>query len=428
MKLFSRISVLLIILALLNYVSRKWMPAVYTEMADYNSLYLTDAGLYVSDTHVYHDSLELRFGGAVPPAPRQFTLHVYPGNNTDTTFETIHYNGDHLRYKPAVAGPTHAVAVTINNSDSFVLNIGDITPQNNSGEHQYELLSRDLVIKPKVVHPLQAWTTDFWFTETRVPVSEVQKLLHDSVMVLDQDSTVDKVLKISSFILKRIAGHLGIPPDSFAGKHPLQQLYDVQNKGAKVWCGNISALFSCLASVAGVPVRAVQTGDFKDNIGSGIHVFCEVYIREKRCWSYVDLTMNAVLPTDGKRYLNGLDIQRLLTYGGTDTVIRTLHYANDSLASVPFTVMAQDIGFYLHRNTVFNFSYGRFLDNYNVTGWKKQLINFFNYKPYYAIYSDNATTTCCALWLRVVLNYALAFALLIWIILGIVKITAARKR
>ena len=87
-------------------------------MADYNSLYLTDAGIYVSSAEVYHDSLELHFDGT-SCSPSVY-ICMFTGVTQIPLFDTIHYSGNFLRYKPAVAGPTHAVAITINNSDSFV--------------------------------------------------------------------------------------------------------------------------------------------------------------------------------------------------------------------------------------------------------------------------------------------------------------------
>jgi hypothetical protein len=391
MKRFVSITLLLFIVFFLNYWARKKLPFAYADIADYSMLYVTNENLYVKKIEIYKDSIEMDFNGL--PAKPIFTLVKNTADNGATSERGVTvYENNPLRYKPETGNVQ--MRANLNKTDSFLLNFSYSPAEvyrmsNNTSGVSYELTSPDLLIEPARVRPVKDWEASSWFSDDRIPLQQVQKFLRDSVHINETDSSISKIIRIAHFILKRTKNKGRIPADYLSRLHPLQQLEEIQSGRSGLWCGNYVAIFSCLATVAGIPVRTIGTGSGKGGVDMGTHMLSEVYIRENKCWAYIDLLANAFLVMNDNRYLTVIDIQRLLPYKLPDTVIKAYSFRNDSIVVVPFNHVRTVADFYFTPNTLFTFYYDRYFRMYPVDSYFKRVKNFFSMETYYALYSDN---------------------------------------
>jgi hypothetical protein len=241
--------------------------------------------------------------------------------------------------------------------------------------------------------------------------------LKDSIHILEGESSDQKILKIARFILKKTAGKEGIPADELSRLHPLKQLEYIESGKSRVWCGNFSAIFSYLATSAGIQVRLVSCGLSNGGVSTGIHVFCEAFLKEEESWAYVDLTSRNILVRYNEKWLNAIDIQRLLRYRVQDSSFLAWHYEKDSLFQVPFYKVEKLNDYYFHSNAVFTFYFGDYLAIQEPANIFSRAIKFFYTKPYYAFYSDNLPVSNPAFFLRILTNYLLAAVFLAWLLM-----------
>lgn len=419
MKAFRIVTALLLIFIFLNYSARKHLPNAFADVADYNLLYTTSSNVYIKKLEVINDSLDILFGGNV----KEYNEYTVWPMGPDTT--SFIYKRKSLRYKPA-AGKSEGIMVWVNNSKaSFSLNI-----QHSSGK--YEIASADIAVEPAVVRNVQDWVPHSWEHDERISFASVKQYLRDSIQVNENDSAVQKILKIGQFIMATVPDKDEIPADSISQLHPLQQLQLAQQGKTDLWCGHYTAIFSCLASAAGLSTRTVFTGGTRENLALGNHAFCEVWIEEKKCWAYVDLTHKTILCQLGEQYLNVVDIQRLLRFpSGIDNVMAWT-YAGDSLQEVPYNRIASGARYYFHQNTHFIFFYSDYFERLSNPGYWQKFKNLLYTKPYSAVYSDTGAGKNSHLYLRVLSNYLLVIATGIWFIVALLwvrrKILSSKKK
>jgi hypothetical protein len=262
---------------------------------------------------------------------------------------------------------------------------------------------------------VQDWAIRGWEDGPANIREETRLILNDSVHVLANERSTEKILKLASFILRRTYGHEGQPNDELSRMHPLKQLRYVEAGKSKLWCGNFSSIFSFLATSAGLPVRWVSCGITEGADINGIHVFCEVYLKEEQEWVYVDLTSRNILTRYHRKWLNVIDVQRLLRYPILDTGWVAWHYEKDSLFETPFYKVASLPAYYFNGNTRFVFYFGDFLQIMEPKNIFRRAAKFFYTRPYYATYSDNARRPNFALYLRIFSGYLLVLLLLLFL-------------
>jgi hypothetical protein len=436
MKAFRIFTVLLLISFLLNYASRKSLPFAYADVADYNLLYTSSDNIYVKKLEVINDSLDILFGGAVKEVNNYAIAACYSGKarSIDSNARNISYTGKSLRYKPPPGKP-EIITVSVNNSPHpFSLNVS-FTPESvykkagNSNTLTYEVTSADIAIEPALVRSLSDWVPDDWEQDKRIPFAQVQQFLRDSTGILETDSTTQKILKIGAFVLARTRADDGLPSDKIAGLHPLHQLREAQAGRANFWCGNYTALFGCLAAAAGIQARTVFTGSSKEKLGLGNHAFSEAYIPEKKCWAYVDLTNNTILLQQANKYLNVIDVQRLMRYPAGIDAVSSYSFSGESMRVVPFRSMSSRAQHYFHHNTFFTFFYNHYFDNFSRAGYGQRIKNLFLTRPLYAVYSDNLPGRNYHLFARIFSNYFFASIAIIWLLmLVVIVVRLVRKR
>jgi hypothetical protein len=368
--------------------------------------------MHVKNIKIIDDSIEIGFEGQALNEIKNI-FQIFSGDKLIIEQET---SKTKIRLKPYISGISHFSILVNRSPDTISLNI-DYTPdsvlrkQGRNNGNLYEIITNTLVSSFRLYN-VQDWAIKYWGDDTVHVAAETGRILKDSIQLREEDSSTKKVLKIARFILKRTAGKEGVPSNELSGLHPLKQLSYIRDGKSKVWCGNFSSIFSFLASSAGLPVRLVSCGLNNGQYINGGHVFCEVYLKEDRSWVYVDLTSRNILVRYNKKWLNVIDIQRLLRFNIQDTNWIAWHYEKDSLYETPFFKVADLATYYFHPNNTFVFYYADFLRIMTPEDLLLRVTKIFYTKPYYAIYSDNFRYMNYSFYLRVFTNYLLIPALL----------------
>jgi hypothetical protein len=417
-----KFSLFLLALFCINLFLRKFTPLSYALLLNYNQLYYPQEKIHIEEFHLTGDSLDIIFGGGTLGRKRN-NFQVFAGNKCIYQQET---SGKNIRLKLDSPGITR-VSVSVNGAmERQQMNI-DYSPDSiyskfgNSSHTLYELTT-NVPVLPGHLYPVLDWAIHYPTVDSIHSQLETQQLLKDSIKIQPGDSCRQKVLKIARFILYRTAGKEGIPADTLSLLPAMQQLRYIEAGKSKVWCGNFSTIFSFLAEAAGLSVRLVSCGSSEGGVANGIHVFCEVYLREDQTWAYVDLTSRNILVCYGGKWLNAIDLQRLLRYPVQDTSLIAWHYEKDSIYAVSFAKVSTLAANFFTANTVFTFYFGEYLKIKEPANFFSRAIKFFYTKPYYAVYSDNQPAQADAFYLRILTNYLLLIGLIIWLAVFLKKI------
>ncbi len=425
MRRFTWMSLVLVIVLGLNYISRKNLPYAYSDIVSYNKLYYPDAQLRISRLYTAaHDSLVMEFKGKGISNNNLFEL--YANNRL-----LLKQQAPVFTLKPPVEQKQFFLRIN-GAPDSVEINI-DYTPVNiyrqsgNSGDVVYEVTSAALPVTGAALRPVSDWQAP----EYDAGAAELQRAdiyLADSMHVGRDDAPATKVYKIAVYILNATRGKLGVPSDSLSGLSPLGQLEAIHKGSLKLWCGNYSDIFSFFASRAGIPVRLGSCGMVNRGIGIGEHAFNEVYLEDAGCWAYVDLTAQNIFVKKGGEYLNAVDVQRYLRHGAENAGLTTLHYTGDSIRPVPFEQADSLPRYYFHPGNYFYFFYGDFLKRKEPATLFARALKFFYTRPYQAVYSDNPDTGNWQLYFRLATNYLLAVLFLLWLFVAVAAVRGRRAK
>lgn len=414
---FPRLFLFLLIVFFVNLFFRKGAskPDSYAALLSYNQLYWDKDKIHIKSIHTADDSIEVSLEGKILNQPKNI-FRIFSGNTLIAELQTPEKR---IKFKPR-PGNIDKISITANGSGDSVSMSVDYTPdslyrkQGFSKGVVYEIIP-NTPDDPARLYTVRDWALDYWGDDTANTAAETRRMLKDSIRIGANESSTEKILKIARFILQRTAGREGTPTDELSALHPLHQLRCVQDGKSKIWCGNFSSIFSFLASSAGLPVRLVSCGLDNGQYTNGVHVFCEVYLKEEQSWVYVDLTAKNILVSYNKKWLNAIDIQRLLKYNIQDSNWVAWHYEKDSIYETPYFRVADLSRYYFHPGNTFMFYYGDFLKKMTPKNLWSRMIKFFYARPYYALYSDDFRLPNYDFYLRIFTNYLLALAFLAYV-------------
>jgi hypothetical protein len=409
---FIKFFLLLGIVFCVNLWLRKSAPITYAKLVNYNQLYFDKDKIHIKSFHLTENFLKIDFEGSQLEGSTN-DFKVFSGK--ELLYETG-TEGKEIKFIPPKTGINRLAVVINGGPDTVFMNVdyGMDRLNRSAGSNPvplYEVTTHTLVEEGQL-YGFKDWAIDYWGEDTVHSERETNQILTDSANIVKEDNSLQKVLKIARFILFRTAGKEGMPSKELSRMPPLEQLNYVEAGKSKLWCGNFSSIFSFLAASAGLPVRIVSCGLSEGRYATGIHVFCEVFIKEDQSWVYVDLTSRNLLVRYNKKWLNVVDIQRLLRYPVQDTSFKAWHYEKDSLFETPFYKVADLAEYYFYPNAVFTFYYGDFIKIMNPGNLFRRGEKFFYTKPYYALYSDNSKLVNNDFYLRLITNYLLGFLLL----------------
>ncbi len=238
------------------------------------------------------------------------------------------------------------------------------------------------------------------------------KLIKESVDIKTSDSTEQKVIKISRFILDNVDNYRGVPSDTLSQMTPLEQFEYVRAGNVMApqgfWCSNFADIYCFFANIAGVHTRRVDAYGNIDNVDLSGHAFTETYFSEKQQWGYVDLNDRKLFIKNGEGdYLSARDIQNVISvkvYNGLEATM----YKAGSIVKVPYGEFAFWEEPYLSRRALLRYYY---INGGRERSWKHYVTYFFApddlVRQYVKLFALYGLFTCVAVWF-----YAIAIVLM----------------
>jgi hypothetical protein len=415
-KGFISFLLLFLLVAMSNWFARKKMDYSYADLPGYNQLYETKEQTRITClTDNKNGSISIAFAGKALRKQNDFRVYqkdslLATGKAENCTFQpllgTREYN---IRINEAAG----YVTFTLNNTPDSLYRIFG-----NSSTVTFEITGSNVPVAPNDLYSITDWAISY-DNQPETEKKAVDDYLRDSIHIRPAETTPERILKISDFILQRVKGMDGVPSDSMSQLSPVNQLKCAQSGRSKIWCGIYTNIFCFFANRAGVPVRLIDCGNTRAGISAGTHVFSEVYLKEYNSWAYVDLLAKTVFVKKGDRYLNVIDVQRLLKYPINDPDLTTCYFNGDSIVQTPYNQVASTALGYFHRNNSFRFYFSDFLKIQNPKSSFERFIKIFYPKPYYAVYGDNTGTGRSQFVFRIISTFSMVFFLGFCIFFGL---------
>jgi hypothetical protein len=402
-KRFIFYGIFFFLLFILNFVARKKMSYSYADLPGYDQLYLVKEQLRISQVTEHKDhSVTIAFTGK--GVKKENVFKVYQGDKLLATA-----SGPTLTFNPLPGPNSYCIRLNdIPNNISIDLNYAPDSVYKSIGNRfsgGSELTNTSIPVQQEALYSI----TDWAWNNTRFENDEREAAIYlkDSMKVLPTDPATVRVLKIAQFILERTKGMDGIPTDSMIPLSPINQLKCAQAGKSKLWCGLYADMFAWFANRAGVPARYIECSNSRLKISCGVHVFNEVYIDEYGQWVYLDLLAKTIFVKKGEKYLNVVDVHRLLKYSINDSDLVADYFNGDSIVQTPFNRVASTARYYFHQNNTFTFYFGDYLNIQPTKGLFGRAKKALSAKPYYALYGDSIGFGNWQLIFRIATTYAL---------------------
>lgn len=398
-KKFLFYTLLLLLVGSVNFLFRKKIAYAYADLLSYNSLYAVKEQFNITYLErLGRDSIRMRFGGE--NGSSQNDLQVFSGGR-----RIAQTQAPDLAIRPYTG--VNRYRVRVNGKDSFDMQIemfhGDTMPW--------------LTLFQPVLRKAPSSVMDWAWTEAQAPTAAEEefadRVLRDSMQVKRWQPSREKVLRIARYLLSRTVDKRGQPTDSMMRLSPVAQWRCVLSGLSPLFCGNYCRIMAWFANRVGVPCRVIECGSVTNGLAEGDHMFDEVYLAETGGWAYVDLMDANVFARKNGRFLNVVDVQRLLRYG-PDPGFTALHYQGDTLAELPFQQVPSFARDFFNPNNDFYFYYGNYLRLVNTHSLWDKLSSFLYPKPYYVLYSDHADYPGYPFYIRLVTQYIFVAGLAGW--------------
>lgn len=410
-------TVMLLLVAFFNFYCRKKLEYAYAEMLSYNQLYYPDEHLRIKSLKWdKNDDIKIEFNGNGIKEQNFFEVYSDSSKIYEKEMPVLKF-----RMMPGLK--TYRI-VANRSPDTIIIDI-DYAPApvyrtaGSSASPAVEISTASIPIGDKGLKSIEDWN---WSMADNTDKAIIASYLRDSMRITKDDNTEEKVKKIALYILNITKGRYGIPSDSLMALGPIQQLNAVRKGMSRIWCGNYAEFFTFFATSSGLPVRILETGAKEGGVVNSPHSFTEVYLKEQQTWAYVDFTDGNVFVKKNNKFLNTVDIYRLLRINDEDSGMVATYFSDGALIDTPF----YKTGFFgtrsLNKNNIIRFYYGNYKDITTHSNVINRVRNFFYAKPYYAIYTDNVSSIDWQFDLRLISNYLLLLSFLLWLFI-LVKFT-----
>jgi Transglutaminase-like superfamily len=190
--------------------------------------------------------------------------------------------------------------------------------------------------------PVSYWADDYSYVAPE-KLAAADRLVHGKMGIADSDDTITRMDKVFRFLKTVGVASAGVPRDDYRWMDPYSIFEEISAGTGHGWCTQNAQIFVFFANRAGVPTRFVFGCNSQDKrlVYSG-HSWAECYVKEKGCWTYVDITM-AILGVFDKKGapLNSADIYQMCQHdtfdGVTANVFLDWDWKKLGLSAPPFT-------------------------------------------------------------------------------------------
>ena len=192
------------------------------------------------------------------------------------------------------------------------------------------------------------WVDDYSYVGEK-GLKEVDQLLKEEAGIAPENSTFEKMERVTRFLRKKLINARGVPKDDARWMNPFLLYKDMSAGTGKGWCTQHAQIYVFFANRAGIPTRFVFGARTEGNsiVYTG-HSWAESYIKEQNRWAFVDFTHAIIYVTDKKGLaLNSAELFHLNQHDSFDSTFARLYRdwewqklkveeTVDSLVTVPF--------------------------------------------------------------------------------------------
>lgn len=217
-------------------------------------------------------------------------------------------------------------------------------------------------------------------------VARVRELL-EPAGILSTDTTLTRLEKLWKLLRPRLAARSGTPPPWLRTRSAFGQYEAMMSGEACGYCSHFAVIYSLFGTVAGIPLRNVDSGGDVDGVSLSAHAFNEVYIPELQQWVYSDMNLGIAYVRDAVsgRYMNTVQLIRSHEAGAVGGLVATV-LRDGELVEVPYFEVGALVRVFLNPNASFLFQ--RFYrDRSAPTAWLDRYL--FRPEQAYRMYGDN---------------------------------------
>jgi hypothetical protein len=396
-----------------NMYDNRFNGYLYTDAVNYNELYFSDEtfrikGLKVKDG----DSLSLVI--APQPAQNKWTVQ-----NPDATYNLNGVGIPTLKLKSGI----HTYTVSSDHSDP-TLKSNHFTIEYNAQDKSMFIVNSTLPLIEHGLFPISRWT-NFSNTITEAEIHEAKKIITEKTKLADSLPTVEKIKRISQFLVTEFVNAEGAPSGDMKQQTPLSQFKLACSNQNKVDCAIYSDVFHLFANCAGIPTRKIGVAGWMDYIVTSGHVFNECYIKEQGKWAFVDLTSKkALVLNERNEVLNSVDLLNAVnakSFEGkkalrihTNSLVDTVNYNTVNQSEIDYlkpTVQLYVIKENINENMSFSETFKEYLGEASHYGtYYSNTIKVDNSKHYYKLFVYKLSIALLGIWfLCLVIRFVLFF-------------------
>ncbi len=344
-RFFVLSTLLVVFLFFINryiYVNR-FDGYLYTDALNYNEFYRVDENYRIQGfERLPQDSCKLKI---LPlPAKCDWVIKDSKGNNYTSKSNEL----------PVIKLMTGVNNYTISAIGNNELRAVKLKIEYHPEENYPYVVSSNLPLIDYQLYPIDRWTK-LSKSISSDEINEVKKILREDIMVSDTNTTVEKIEKIGTYLIKKLRAVEGSPSGDIKQQTPLTQFKIACSKTNQIDCANYCDIFHLFANVAGVPTRKIAVGGWVSDAMISGHVFNESYVKEQKRWAFVDLTSKKLMVINNtkKKVLNTIDllnIKNSKVYGAESAIVIN---SEDKKDTVDYQKVNQSENEYFKRAAIF---------------------------------------------------------------------------
>jgi hypothetical protein len=206
-----------------------------------------------------------------------------------------------------------------------------------------------------------------------------RSILKQAIYWKPKDSIIQQHRAIALYLVHQLKGKTGNPPDWLFTLSPSEQWAALQSNRAKAYCTQFSVLYSCLARIAGLTVREIESFGSNDQ-----HATTETYDSDRGLWIYSDMLNGVVELRDTKESKNLVQLYNAIP----NSAMEHWEFASaDSLGNLQWLQAKHyqpAAAFNFTHNSTFHFYYEHNLKW--VYSWQQKCIRFLSLKVWFERY------------------------------------------
>lgn len=187
-------------------------------------------------------------------------------------------------------------------------------------------------------------------TISSVETEKAKEISKNKIGINEGDSDLQKVEKVSVFLLKLFQNRKTNPEKFAFNLSPLKLYYAILENKTGAYCTQHSALFTFLIRANGLITRQIGSFGKNDN-----HIANETYIESEKKWIYTDLTADIIYAKHENKLLSLVEVFTLINTKNNEC-LNILTY-DDSIYYESKLIQKLPLKYFYDKDCTFNYYY-----------------------------------------------------------------------